>query len=200
MQVHKKLMQARVKLHATQIKKSGWNAFSEYAYFELGDFLVPALKIFNEVGLCGVVSFTADTASLTITDTDSDAGGQIVITSPMGSAKLKACHEVQNIGAVETFQRRYLWATALEVTEHDALDSSLAAPEDEAKAEPVLTDLRPLLAGVKATKTDADALAYWKNHVGTLAKQQQDYETFKAAVLDHRMTLKAAAKGEAVAA
>ena len=46
------------------------------------------------------------------------------ITSPMGSAALKGCHEVQNIGAVETYQRRYLWVTAMEIVEHDALDAS----------------------------------------------------------------------------
>jgi len=31
---------------------------------------------------------------------------------------------VQNIGAVETYQRRYLWGTAMEIVEHDAIDSS----------------------------------------------------------------------------
>ncbi len=42
----------------------------------------------------------------------------------MGSAALKGCHEVQNVGAVETYQRRYLWVAALEIVEHDAIDSS----------------------------------------------------------------------------
>jgi hypothetical protein len=42
----------------------------------------------------------------------------------MGSAALKGCHEVQNIGAVETYQRRYLWVTAMEIVEHDALDAT----------------------------------------------------------------------------
>jgi hypothetical protein len=42
----------------------------------------------------------------------------------MGSAALKGCHEVQNIGAVETYQRRYLWVAALEIVEHDALDAT----------------------------------------------------------------------------
>jgi hypothetical protein len=41
----------------------------------------------------------------------------------MGSANLKGCHEVQNIGAVETYQRRYLYVTALAIVEHDALDA-----------------------------------------------------------------------------
>ncbi len=112
-------MQARLKLQNTSLTKSGHNKFAGYKYFELGDFLPTIQNIFNELGLCGVVSYTQDLATLTITDgTDS-----IVITSPMGSAALKGCHEVQNIGAVETYQRRYLWVTAMEIVEHDVLDA-----------------------------------------------------------------------------
>ena len=122
MSVLSKLMQARMALHKTEIKKSGWNSFSNYKYMELGDFLLPTLRLFDEFKLCGLVSFTADIASLTITDLED--GSSVVITSPMGSASLKACHEVQNIGAVETYQRRYLWGTAMEIVEHDAIDSS----------------------------------------------------------------------------
>jgi len=117
--VYAKLMQARLKLQNTALTKSGHNKFAGYKYFELGDFLPTIQNIFNELGLCGVVSYTQDLATLTITDgTDN-----IVITSPMGSAALKGCHEVQNIGAVETYQRRYLWVTAMEIVEHDVLDA-----------------------------------------------------------------------------
>jgi hypothetical protein len=117
--VYSKLMQARLKLQSAPLTKSGHNKFAGYKYFELGDFLPTIQNIFNELGLCGVVSYTQDLATLTITDgTDS-----IVITSPMGSAALKGCHEVQNIGAVETYQRRYLWVTAMEIVEHDVLDA-----------------------------------------------------------------------------
>ena len=117
--VYTKLMQARLKLQSAPLTKSGHNKFAGYKYFELGDFLPTIQNIFNELGLCGVVSYTQDLATLTITDgTDI-----IVITSPMGSAALKGCHEVQNIGAVETYQRRYLWVTAMEIVEHDVLDA-----------------------------------------------------------------------------
>jgi len=117
--VYTKLMQARLKLQNTSLTKSGHNKFAGYKYFELGDFLPTIQNIFNELGLCGVVSYTQELATLTITDgTDN-----IVITSPMGSAALKGCHEVQNIGAVETYQRRYLWVTAMEIVEHDVLDA-----------------------------------------------------------------------------
>jgi len=122
--VYRKLMEARQQLAALPLKKSGVNSFAKYSYFELGDFLPSIQQIFYELGMCSAISFTADTATLTIIDTE--GGGELVITSPMGSAALKGCHEVQNIGAVQTYQRRYLWVTAMEIVEHDALDASPA--------------------------------------------------------------------------
>lgn len=122
MSVHKKLMQARIKLQEIQLKKSGVNKFAGYEYFELADFIPHVQTIFNEIGLCGVVSYEREIAKLTITDTEDNS--EIVITSPMAGASLKGCHDIQNLGAVETYQRRYLWVTAMEILEHDALDSS----------------------------------------------------------------------------
>ncbi len=125
--VHKKLMQARIMLQNAPLKKSGHNKFAGYSYFELGDFIPTINSIFNEVGLCGVVSYDSEIASLTITDTDD--GTNIIITSPMAEANLKGCHPIQNLGAVETYTRRYLWVTAMEIVEHDALDSSAPIKE-----------------------------------------------------------------------
>jgi hypothetical protein len=72
--------------------------------------------------LTGIISFGKEEASLTIVDVDTE--NRIVITSPMSTAALKGCHEVQNLGAVQTYLRRYLWVAALEIVEHDAIDSS----------------------------------------------------------------------------
>lgn len=124
MSVYKKLMAARKQFHALPLKKTGRNTFANYNYFELGDFLIPALRVFEDVGLCALpVSFSKETATMTILDVDKP-DDRIVFESPMGSAALKGCHEVQNIGAVETYQRRYLWVAALEIVEHDALDAT----------------------------------------------------------------------------
>ncbi len=35
--------------------------------------------------------------------------------------------EVQNLGAVQTYIRRYLWVAALEIVEHDVVDASAGA-------------------------------------------------------------------------
>jgi hypothetical protein len=122
-------MQARILLQNAPLKKSGHNKFAGYSYFELGDFIPTINSIFNDVGLCGVVSYDSEIASLTITDTDD--GTNIIITSPMAEANLKGCHPIQNLGAVETYTRRYLWVTAMEIVEHDALDSSAPIKEEK---------------------------------------------------------------------
>lgn len=134
MSVHKKIMQARISLQNSKLTKSGNNKFAGYKYFELGDFLPAAQRIFAELELCGIVSFGAEEATLTITDTEDNS--QIVITSPMSTAALKGCHAVQNLGAVQTYIRRYLWVAALEIVEHDAIDMTTgkAEPEQEKQA------------------------------------------------------------------
>jgi hypothetical protein len=66
-------------------------------------------------------------AYLTIHDTDGE--GYVTFTSPMSSAALKGCHDVQNLGAVQTYLRRYLWTNAFEIVEHDALDATTGGVE-----------------------------------------------------------------------
>ena len=84
MSVFIKLNKARIKLQNTELTKSGHNKFAGYKYFELGDFLPTVQNIFSELGLCGVVSYGVEIASLTIVDIEDNSS--IVITSPMGSA------------------------------------------------------------------------------------------------------------------
>jgi hypothetical protein len=125
--VHKKLMQARVELQAMPLKKSGHNKFAGYNYFELGDFLPQVNSIFNRIGLCSVVSFDAEYASLTITDVDD--GTMIVITSPMVESSMKGASAIQSLGGLQTYQRRYLYMCACDLVENDSFDA--AAPTKE---------------------------------------------------------------------
>ena len=154
MSVHKKLMAARVKLQSVDMKKSGQNKFAGYSYFELGDFIPHVQTIFNELGLCGVVSFDNTYASLTITDVED--GTVIVVTSPMAEANLKGAHPIQNLGAVLSYQRRYLWMAAMELVEKDAIDS--APPVEASKPAPTQTPVQPLKPPVKPVKGKVDPI------------------------------------------
>lgn len=135
MSVYKKLQSARIKLLNTKLNKSGHNKFAGFSYFELDD-IVPAIqRICHEEGLCGVVSFTPETAYLNIYDVDSE--GVIVFTSPMSTAALKGVHEIQNLGAVQSYLRRYLWIAAFEICEHDSLDAVAGKEPPKAAPKPV---------------------------------------------------------------
>jgi len=171
MSVYAKLMTARIKLQNQTLKKSGHNKFAGYNYFELGDFLPVIQTIFAEVKLAGVVSFGLDLATLTIVDMEDNS--QVVITSPMSSAALKGCHEVQNLGAVQTYIRRYLWVTALEIVEHDAIDAAQPIepkPKPAAKPERALRSKEELETLIYAATSPDLLTVVWK----ALAPEERD--------------------------
>lgn len=129
MNVYQKLNRARAEFHVSEIKKSGLNKFAGYKYFELADFVIPALEIFNEVGLTSVIRFGKDIAEFIVINTEKP-DEIIVFTSPMSTAALKGCHEVQNLGAVQTYITRYLWVSVLHIVEHDALEATTGRKGD----------------------------------------------------------------------
>jgi hypothetical protein len=119
-------------LHETQLNKSGKNKFANFNYFELGDFIPQVTSIFDKVGLCGIVSFTPDTAYLTVHDTDGD--GFVTFTSPLVYASVEKTQPIQNLGSTHTYLRRYLWLMCMEITENDVVD----AVEQKAPVKPVV--------------------------------------------------------------
>ena len=137
MSVYKKLQKARVMLHETQLNKSGKNKFANFNYFELGDFIPQVTSIFEKVGLCGIVSFTPDTAYLTVHDTDGD--GFVTFTSPLVYASVEKTQPIQNLGSTHTYLRRYLWLMCMEITENDVVD----AVEQKAPVKPPVVEKAP---------------------------------------------------------
>lgn len=150
MSVYKKLQEARVLLQNTKLNKSGKNKFAGFNYFELGDFIPQVTEIFNKVGLCGIVSFTSDTAYLTVHENEGD--GFITFTSPLVMADNAKGQAIQSLGATHTYFRRYLWLMCMEITENDLVDASepkepVRKPEpkqEPVKAEPVKAAATPI--------------------------------------------------------
>ena len=128
-----RLIAARAEFQTMPIKKSGHNKFAGYTYFELGDFLPAIQQMFNKWGLVDVISFTPEMATMTVYDVID--GSSVTFTSPMADAQLKGCHPIQNLGAVETYQRRYLYVTAMSIVEHDSLESVTGSPQGQPTGE-----------------------------------------------------------------
>jgi len=130
MSVYKKLQAARLQLVNSGIKKTGHNTYGGWFYYELGDFIPTVHKIFDEIGLCGVVTF-GDTATLTVYDAEGE--GKIEFSTPIIYAEAAKGQPIQMLGSTHTCLRRYLWLIAMELVEADVVD----AEKQEEKSEPV---------------------------------------------------------------
>jgi hypothetical protein len=147
MNVFEKLNEARLRFQNAGISKSGHNKFAGYTYYELADILPVINKLANELKFCCVVNFTPELATLDFCDLEGD--GRIQFTSPMSDAQLKGCHNVQNLGAVETYIKRYLYQNCFEIVEADALDGTL-----DPSAEPTVEELIAQVRSKMNTMTD----------------------------------------------
>jgi hypothetical protein len=137
MSIYAKLNKARKMLAASPLKKTGYNAFGKWAYFNLDDFLPRLIEIFDEVGLCDSIQIGSDGAWLKIYDTESD--GNILFSCQVPPPfELKGQNPVQLAGSVQTYLRRYLYVTALAISENDVIDQADQNAEqkalDDAKA------------------------------------------------------------------
>lgn len=144
MTIFEKLNEARLRFQNAGIQKSGKNAYAGYTYYELSDILPEVNKLANELKFCCVVNFEKEIARLDFCDLEKDE--RITFTSPMSSASLKGCHEVQNLGAVETYIKRYLYQNCFEIVESDVLDETMN-PNDKGGAS---AEVDNLIAQVKA--------------------------------------------------
>lgn len=156
MTVHSKLNKARIKFHALPLKKSGHNKFAGYRYFELGDFLVPALQICDEVGISCTISLAGDSATMRIVDVED--GSTIILNTPLADASTKGQLPIQSLGSQHTYVRRYLWMLALEIVEHDAIDAVAGSVEPAVVGELTSDKLAVLQDLIDKTGTDIAAL------------------------------------------
>ena len=160
MTIYEKLATARVRFQQGKPRMSGKNQFAGYSYFELSDILPVINGIGKELGFVCIVSFTATEATLTVKDVDGSA--EVVFTSPMSTASLKGCHDVQNLGAVQTYLKRYLYQNAFEIVESDALNATHnpdTKPETktEKKSDYDPQKMEALAAIMKKTRSDGSA-------------------------------------------
>jgi len=133
MNIYEKLSEGRYQFKQQKLKGSGKNEYAGYTYIDLTDILPLITAIEHELKYMTTISFTTEQATATVVDVEKPED-TIVFTTPMSTASLKGCHEVQNLGAVETYLRRYLYMAVYEIVEQDELDKA------EPREDPVCTE------------------------------------------------------------
>lgn len=128
MNIYEKIISVKSELIKEGVKKTGENKFSHYSYFELSGFMPTIIRKCEELKLFTVVSFSSESAKMEIINAEKPEE-KIEISSPMSTADLKGCHEVQNLGAVQTYLRRYLYMAAFDIVVDDEIDNGEKSQE-----------------------------------------------------------------------
>ena len=134
-----KLGKARVDFQAAKIRKTGQNKFVGFDYYELCDILPKINELSNQYRFFCSVYFDAEIATLKIIDID-DQQQFVTFTSPMAQCNLKGAHDIQNMGAVQTYMRRYLYLMAFEIVENDTFDGKMGKKEGKNDTVPPKTE------------------------------------------------------------
>ena len=169
--IMKKMNGIRKDLRNMKLKKTGYNEYSKFYYYELSDILVPIIEECEKQMLYPHITYPEGRGELTITDMET--WEELKWEVPHGTAKLTACHDIQNVGAVLTYQRRYLYITAFEILEPDSLDSTSGKPE---KKEYAKKDTKKSADVIPGTPIDDESDLPWKpepitpNQLGFLEK------------------------------
>jgi hypothetical protein len=118
MNMYEKIQIIKVQMDKLDLKKSGYNKFSNYPYFELRDFSPQLNQLIYDFKLMSYFTFSKEYASLIVVNCENPIE-RLELTSPMVGAVLKGMHEIQNLGAVMTYQRRYLYIVLFDLSEND---------------------------------------------------------------------------------
>lgn len=128
--VFEKLLLAREQFLNAGLKKTGINRYAEYKYFTLDEIIPIKQKIFKELGLSDIISFTDSEAVLQIFNTD-NTDEVIVFSSQLAPDESMIKNPIQKVGAVQTYIRRYLYVLALDIIESDGIEETTGKPVDE---------------------------------------------------------------------
>lgn len=132
MNIYEKLNEARIKIAEKGLSKTGANTFAGFKYFELSEILPVVNKVNNELKIFSAFSFNRDTATLEIVNAEKpDEKVTFSFAYSPDGATLKACHKIQNEGAVQTYVKRYLYQNAYEIAEADELDATCGRDEQK---------------------------------------------------------------------
>lgn len=146
--LNESIINIRVKLQNAKLKKSGKNKFAGFDYFELADFLPKLNELMLSEGLNDRFYIKDDLATLEI-----QKGGEIntytmpfvMFETPTNRREdkttgevyeVKTMQDIQYLGALNTYYKRYLYLNAFGITDGDVINSM---NNEEIKSEPKAT-------------------------------------------------------------
>ena len=143
--IDRRILNISAKFKNLKIKKSGYNKFSGFNYFELSDIQPVLIDLMLEEGVGARYSIDEKVAEATFINLD-DPKDRATFKVPMGEANLKGTQDMQNKGACIIYARRYLLLLAFSIVEPDQLDAVSGDPqfkvESKVKKMPDISEIK----------------------------------------------------------
>lgn len=158
------IINIRVELQKSNLKKSGKNKFAGFDYFELADFLPRLNELMAKYKVNDLFVIDGETASLTLIKGEESQKYVIpfvMFEVPVNSKGVKSMQDIQYLGALNTYYKRYLYLNAFGITDGDVIDAmdntdtkaKTNAPKEDKKATSVqVSNLRNMINGEQETK------------------------------------------------
>ena len=154
MNLYQKVAKIKGEMSSMKFSKTGRNSFTKFNYFQLDDFEPTLEKLCSQYGIVTYFMFALDAARMVVVDAD-DPTQKIEVDSPVDVSFGKTSTKMQDIGAMQTYARRYLFMSFFGITESDFLDevAGMDNPKSGDDVEHVSPDKSE---AVKKSDTNAD--------------------------------------------
>jgi len=126
MKLNNRIIKVRVALQQSNIKKSGKNKFAGFEYFELSDFLPKLNELMLENEINDIFYIQNGEAILDIVFEDETNTYKIpfvMFDTPKNKAGAESMQQIQYLGALNTYYKRYLYLNAFGITDGEVIDS-----------------------------------------------------------------------------
>lgn len=145
MNLNESIIKIRVELQNAKLKKSGKNKYAGFDYFELADFLPKLNELMLENGINDKFYIKDDYAILEVQkgeEVNTYTMPFVLFDTPKNAKEnvktgeireVKTMQDIQYLGALNTYYKRYLYLNAFGITDGEVIDSM---NNDELEIEP----------------------------------------------------------------
>ena len=123
--LNESIIKIRVDLQKSKIKKSGKNKFAGFDYYELSDFLPKLNELMLEEGINDIFTIKDGIAKLILLKGDERQEYEIPFerfATPVNKNGQASMQDIQYLGALNTYYKRYLYLNAFGITDGEVID------------------------------------------------------------------------------
>ena len=125
MNLNETIINIRVELQKLKLKKSGKNKYAGFDYYELADFLPKLNELMLEKKVNDRFTIENDLAKLELIKGDEKQEYTIpfkIFPTPVNKSGSPSMQDIQYLGALNTYYKRYLYINAFGITDGEVID------------------------------------------------------------------------------